>query len=1237
MKKITLWLFALFASMQLNAQTCSQTFTTSGTDSGPTVLTINASSLNCYGSNPLTGLTLKNAAGSLSSDNCGNTGFSWFKFSLSIDGGTPVVGCADVFNNLSITGFTTLTITSTDNDNYTDSVEITIDVEAAFTPLSIPGCVSLSNPANGALNVGSSVISWPAANNGPTGYFVSVGTVAGGTDVLELEDVGNVLTYNLGALGAGTTYFVTITPYNSNGDAVGCVETNFTTCGTFSLPFAENFNSTSPTQSCWTVLNVNGDEDTWNLDYNISAIEGNQSAMINTDYNAGVNNDYLISPKITLTGNQRLVFKYKVQTANEPNDFAVLLSSTGNAPANFTTTLVPLTSYSNNEVASKVVSLAGISGDVYIAWHVPAGGLDGWRLYIDEVVVENIPMTAPSCVAITAPVNNALNVFNPTITWASNIDATGYSISIGTASGATDIFELEDVGNVLSYTFPTDPGTTYYVTVFPYNSNGEATGCTEISFTTCDAISAPHLEQFNTFLPSCWQAADNGNLVTGPATFGTSGWVADGFGNVGTSGSIRYEIWLADANDWIISPVVEIPATGYELKFDAAATHWNTTAAPTTPWEADDKVEVLVSTSGFSGWNVLYTYNNTNVPAVTGTSNFINLDAYAGEFVRFAFRVVEGTNNGIADLNFYVDNFEIRETPNAVPTCATNIVATPNTTCGNLPTVIAWNTVEGADGYKINIGTTVGGTQIANNVNLGNSLTYSFVGNIATQYFYTIIPFNAVGAAINCNEMSFTTVATGCYCTPSYTTGISSGDLISNIVIAGTTLSNNSGTATTGTSYTFFTGQPNYTAELQAGSSYQVTATVGTFGNQNIAAWIDYNDNYTFEPSERIGFTTNSIVSNGSATFTITLACNPPLGNHRLRIRDVYNTSGNMIDPCASYGFGETEDYMVTITTAVACPVPSNLTATSITSAGATLGWNIGCSEILWDVHVDLAGSAAPTTSISNEEVSTNPLVLSGLTANTAYQYYVRANCGDTDGTSTWTGPFLFTTLAIPPANDSCANAIALTPGAVFSTNPVVGTNVGATNSNETAPGCASFQGADVWYSVVVPASGSITIETRVNADSSITDTGLAVYSGSCGALTLISCNDDYSFLDDAFSLVSLSGRTPGEVLKVNVWEYGGDIFGTFRVSAYDASLSTSSFDNANFKAYPNPVKDVLNLSYTSEISNVRVINLLGQEVISKSINTTSTQVDMSQLSAGAYIVNVTVADTIKTLKVVKQ
>jgi hypothetical protein len=83
--------------------------------------------------------------------------------------------------------------------------------------------------------------------------------------------------------------------------------------------------------------------------------------------------------------------------------------------------------------------------------------------------------------------------------------------------------------------------------------------------------------------------------------------------------------------------------------------------------------------------------------------------------------------------------------------------------------------------------------------------------------------------------------------------------------------------------------------------------------------------------------------------------------------------------------------------------------------------------------------------------------------------------------------------------------------------------------------------------------------------------------------------------------------------------------------------LSANSFDNGNFAYYPNPVKDVLNLSYTNEITNVAVYNLLGQLVISKSLNSNQSKIDMSNLTRGTYLVKVTADNQVKTLKVIKE
>jgi gliding motility-associated-like protein len=195
-----------------------------------------------------------------------------------------------------------------------------------------------------------------------------------------------------------------------------------TLCDAFPVPFQEGFNSNSTTQACWTVLNVNADTDQWNMDSTLAPFEGNQSAELNTDINAGNNNDWLISPQIILTGNQRLKFHYRVQSDFEPNDFRVVLSTTGTAPASFTTTLLPLATYANENYIQAIVNLSAFTGPVNIAWHVPNGGLDGWRIFIDNVVIEDLP-TCPEPTALSA---SAVLTTSATITWTNGNTETAW-------------------------------------------------------------------------------------------------------------------------------------------------------------------------------------------------------------------------------------------------------------------------------------------------------------------------------------------------------------------------------------------------------------------------------------------------------------------------------------------------------------------------------------------------------------------------------------------------------------------------------------------------------------------------------------------------------------------------------------------------------------------------------------------------------------------------------------------
>ena len=80
--------------------------------------------------------------------------------------------------------------------------------------------------------------------------------------------------------------------------------------------------------------------------------------------------------------------------------------------------------------------------------------------------------------------------------------------------------------------------------------------------------------------------------------------------------------------------------------------------------------------------------------------------------------------------------------------------------------------------------------------------------------------------------------------------------------------------------------------------------------------------------------------------------------------------------------------------------------------------------------------------------------------------------------------------------NDECINAIELNVGNTC--NYLQYTNFGATASQGVpAPGCASYQGGDVWFKAVIPANGTLELNSN-NGD--ITDGGMAVYTGNCNS-----------------------------------------------------------------------------------------------------------------------------------------
>lgn len=577
-----------------------------------------------------------------------------------------------------------------------------------------------------------------------------------------------------------------------------------------------------------------------------------------------------------------------------------------------------------------------------------------------------------------------------------------------------------------------------------------------------------------------------------------------------------------------------------------------------------------------------------------------------------------------------------------------------------------------SSGYEYIVSTTNTNPTGAGTANAGTSVSLTSLSPNTTYYFW--VRSNCGGG--NFSSWSTFSFFTG-YCLPSGTNAATYIDSFStNAGI--TNITNNASGYTTG-GYQDNYNTSNVTSFPTGSVNYSFSIVGGTTG---VAIWIDWNNNLVFETTE-IAYTSNTYLADGTYTGQITVPAGQALGSYRMRIRTDWNATNP--DPCAvSFNRTEAEDYKFTVITQptdspdyVSLQWPPTAT---IAQGGSVTVYGQVYEGGLTDVAPNINGQAPGINAwVGYSTTNTNPNTWTTWVASTHNAASIgnndeyQANIGATlapgtyyyatrfqlnggafvygginqsspnngnfwDGT-TFVNGILTVTPPPAPANDECSSATALTVGGTFAAQLTNGTNVGATTSSQTAPTtCFGFVGNDVWYSVVVPASGSLTIET---GDSSTGATGLdtviTIYSGDCNQLTQIDCDDDGA-ATGAYSFKSLTGLTPGTTLYIRVYEYSNDNAGGFGISAYDASLSNNSFDSSNFKFYPNPVKNVLNLSYSQEITTVEVFNMVGQKVSSNTLGATTGQVDMSQLSNGVYLVKIVTANNqSETIRVIKE
>ncbi len=230
------------------------------------------------------------------------------------------------------------------------------------------------------------------------------------------------------------------------------------------------------------------------------------------------------------------------------------------------------------------------------------------------------------------------------------------------------------------------------------------------------------------------------------------------------------------------------------------------------------------------------------------------------------------------------------------------------------------------------------------------------------------------------------------------------------------------------------------------------------------------------------------------------------------------------------------------ITCAVAPTVPVN---SAITGSGFTVSWTAsaaGGNAAPIEYFLEVSTNVGFTSPIAGSPFSVGTALTHTVTGlNGATMYYYRIRAFNESCFSSYLNGNVTTLLG----NDECSGAIALTVSTSCSYTTY--SNSGATASTGvTAPGCANYLGGDVWFSAVVPATGVLTVDLQSGV---ITDSGMAFYSGTCGSLTLLECDDDDS-TNGLMSNISMAGLTPGQTIYIRVWEYGNDNNGTFGICA---------------------------------------------------------------------------------------
>lgn len=291
-----------------------------------------------------------------------------------------------------------------------------------------------------------------------------------------------------------------------------------------------------------------------------------------------------------------------------------------------------------------------------------------------------------------------------------------------------------------------------------------------------------------------------------------------------------------------------------------------------------------------------------------------------------------------------------------------------------------------------------------------------------------------------------------------------------------------------------------------------------------------------------------------------------------------------------------------TTTGTVACATPTGLTSTAITSSGATLSWTAVSGALTYTAEYKANSSS---TWLNLASGLTSPTVnIGSLSAATLYDWRVSATCSG--GTSA-SAAAQFTTLAA-----TCASTL---------DNTTNGTTSGAATIpfNTNVTGLISPSGDIDHYKFVITTGGTATV-----------------------TLTTLPFDYDLKVLNSAGTQLAISqaGSTTSESISrtYTAGTYYAQVYGyngansatscyTLRVALGTASRGGDQTisDVQKVEVFPNPANNIINLNLTGYTgkSDVSIFDVNGRVVLNRQVSAVNTQLDISKLSAGVYMIRI--------------